>query len=101
MNYFIDIDGTLTTEGSKPWGDPIKSRIDRVMESAMNPGHQVVLWSANGEGYAFEWAKKHLELAALQMVTCLGKPDMIIDDSPAVRAFGPVGKGTCPEWLDS
>ncbi len=98
MNYFIDIDGTLTKDGSKPWGDPIQARIYRVVELARDPVHQVVIWSANGMEYARAWI---LDQGLSGMVTCLGKPDMIIDDSPAVRAFGPVGKGTCPEWLDS
>lgn len=80
MNIYIDIDGTLTDEPLKKWGNPIWERIRRV-EYLVNLGYRVVIWSGGGHDYANEWVRKH----QLEGVIALGKPDAYIDDNPNIR----------------
>lgn len=82
MRIFIDIDGTLTTDGNHAWG-PVRPRaLERVRE-LMAAGHEVFLWSARGEQYAFDFARKNRLLAGAQF---LGKPDIYVDDHKEIRA---------------
>lgn len=84
MRIYIDIDGTLTTDGEKAWG-PVRPRaIERVQELAL-AGHEIFLWSARGEQYARDFASKHcLPFATV----CLGKPDIYVDDHKEIRDRG-------------
>ncbi len=80
MNINCDIDGTLTHDGTKAWGEPNLENIAAIREAAAN-GHTVVLWSATGEAYAKEFAKKH----KINARACLAKPDICFDDIETIR----------------
>ncbi len=94
MNYFIDIDGTLTTVPTKPWGDVIPDRVAAV-KMMIHRGDTVVLWTGGGAVYAKAFAKKH----GLDCL-CIGKPDMIIDDNPKLRPCFEHTLVSGPEVLD-
>lgn len=101
---FVDIDGTLTSEPNKPQGAPIASRVERVKEFVAS-GDEVILWSARGREYVEAFAAKN----GIGNVTCVSKPDLVIDDNPTIRpaarmpiidpaiAFGD-GASQSPEW---
>jgi len=78
-HYFCDIDGTLTHDGGKAWGEPNLQMIEAVRKLAEE--ESVVLWSARGRMYAHKFAAKY----DIPVDFCLGKPEMIIDDSPIIR----------------
>lgn len=77
---FIDIDGTLTSAPTRPWGPVYEKRLERVRD-LITKGETVVLWSARGTTYA----KKFAEQYALNGVLPLGKPELIVDDNPTIR----------------
>lgn len=72
---FIDIDGTLTFDRLKPWGQPRLDQIDKV-KRLIAEGKFVVVWSAGGAVYAKAFCEKY-ELQCLSM----GKSLVIIDDN--------------------
>lgn len=84
MRIYIDIDGTLTTDGSHAHG-PVRHRaIDRTRE-LIAAEHEVFIWSGRGSMYAMEFShKNNLFLAA----GYLGKPDIYIDDHKEMRDPG-------------
>jgi hydroxymethylpyrimidine pyrophosphatase-like HAD family hydrolase len=77
---YIDIDGTLTTEPEKPWGQPRSARIDR-LRAMIAEGAQIVLWSGGGTAYAQAFAKQY----RLDGAIAIGKPECLIDDNPRIR----------------
>lgn len=81
LPIFIDIDGTLTTTPDKAWGPVIAYRIDKI-QRLVEEGHEVVLWSAGGSGYAKSFARR---VGLGDLVTCIGKPRCIVDDTPYIR----------------
>ena len=83
MNINCDIDGTLTKDGTRKWGAPREANIDAIREAADN-GHVVVLWSASGETYARNFARKYKIRARI----CLAKPDVCFDDHHDIRPDG-------------
>ncbi len=52
MRFFIDIDNTLTT-GRAMWSEPNLEMIAKV-EKLIEQGHEVIIWSTGGTGYARE-----------------------------------------------
>ena len=90
MIYYIDIDGTLTDNPSRP-GNPIERRLEAV-RALVSAGHQVYVWSARGNTYA-----AHFIVANNLPATASPKPDIIIDDNPKIR---PGWKVEPPEYLD-
>ena len=77
---FIDIDGTLTTTPSRPWGPTIAARLNRVRD-LLAAGQQVVVWSGNGTAYATQFVEKH----GLEGAVSIGKPELVVDDNPDIR----------------
>ena len=82
MPIFIDIDGTLTDSGLHG-GKPIDERL-MIVRKLVKAGKEVVIWSAGGTEYAQRFAKDH----DINGVTCIGKPCLLVDDNPRVRAGG-------------
>ncbi len=77
---FIDIDGTLTMDGSHGWGTPILSRLEKVRE-LIKQGYEVIVWSGGGTKYAKDFCKFH----RLEVTLAIGKPGKIVDDNPKIR----------------
>lgn len=75
---YIDIDGTLTNQGSKG-GKPIIERIDKV-KKLISEGKQVIIWSGSGLEYAQNFCKEN----QLFPYIALGKPSIFIDDNPNI-----------------
>jgi len=80
VTIYCDIDGTLTDKPTGPWGNPNKENIEAIQAAIAN-GHTVVLWSATGESYAKQFAKKY----EINAHVCLGKPDVCFDDWKTIR----------------
>ena len=78
---FIDIDGTLTDLPLKPWGNLIPGRVEHIRRLVAQ-GYKVVIWSGGGTRYAQEFVKK---IGIDDIVTAIGKPEMIVDDDPGMR----------------
>ena len=74
MRFFIDIDNTLTT-GRAMWSEPNLEMIAKV-EKLIEQGHEVIIWSTGGTGYARDFCAKH----NLEPLLTIGKPDIIVDD---------------------
>lgn len=77
---YIDVDGTLTDKPDGPWGEPREDIIETV-RSAIAAGHQVIIWSAQGEDYARAFAAMH----HLHAYAYLSKPDLCVDDRNPIR----------------
>ena len=77
---FVDIDGTLTDDRHKGHGRPIASRIQKLRDH-LGAGGELVIWSAGGTDYAKQFAADN----GLEGATCVGKPDLFVDDNPTVR----------------
>ena len=83
VSIYCDIDGTLTNNPLGPWGNPNKENIAAIRAAIAN-GHTVVLWSATGESYAKEFAKRY----DISAHACLAKPDVCFDDHAGIRPNG-------------
>ncbi len=77
---YIDIDGTLTKDGKRMWGEVIPERII-VVRALLRAGKQVVIWSGGGTAYAKAFVDQH----DLQGAIAIGKPEYCIDDNPTIR----------------
>ena len=70
-SLFVDVDDTLLRSGR------IVGPVAAAIEAAMSQGTDVVVWSARGKAHA----ERAAQMAGLEgRVTCVGKPDAIIDD---------------------
>ena len=78
-HHFCDIDGTLTYNGGEGWGTPNWEMIGAIRELAKE--ESVVLWSARGRKYAQLFNDKY----SIGAEFCIGKPNMIIDDTATIR----------------
>ena len=94
LPVFIDIDGTLTADGSKRGGEPLPSRINAVRKM-IDQGSDVVLWSYAGGEYAAEFAVAH----GIEAIATIGKPRLVIDDNPDIVPMGMNIRH--PKYLDS
>lgn len=83
MNVFCDIDGTLTDQPLKMWGNPNMEAIGKLKELARSGKHRVHLWSGGGYKYAKAFAEKYGLIQ--EGIIPLGKPDVLIDDNPKLR----------------
>ena len=81
MIVFCDIDGTLTDDPVKKWGEPHIERIELIKEK-IKDGHTVVVWSGNGTEYAQNFCKLH----GIKAKFMIGKPDIYIDDKKEVMS---------------
>lgn len=79
---YFDVDGTLTTDGDVPWSPPRLDIISKVKEE-IAAGSKVVLWSATGQEYCREFAKRY-DIDGLE--ACLSKPSVYVDDNPQIRS---------------
>ncbi len=86
-HIFIDIDGTLTDTPTEAGGKAIPERIEHIWR-LVGSNQSVVIWSARGAAYARAFAAQH---GLLEIVTAIGKPEIMVDDDPGIRA-----KGTMP-----
>ncbi len=82
-HIFIDIDGTLTDNPTEP-GKAIAERIEHIKQ-LVGQNQSVVIWSARGAAYARSFASEH---GLLEIVTAIGKPEILVDDDPGIRAKG-------------
>ena len=82
-HIFIDIDGTLTDNPTEP-GNAIPERVERI-KHLVGQNQSVVIWSARGAAYARSFASEH---GLLEIVTAIGKPEILVDDDPGIRAKG-------------
>ena len=79
---FIDIDGTLTDQGTQG-GNPLSERIEKVRHMIAQ-GVAVVIWSGTGTVYARDFADRH----GLAVLAAIGKPEYLVDDNPHIRPPG-------------
>lgn len=77
---YIDVDGTMTWDGTKKWGPP-RQEIMELVTSARLAGHTVIFWSAQGGDYARAFARYHHLMAHAY----LSKPDLAVDDCETIR----------------
>lgn len=80
MTIFCDIDGTLTTTPGKPWG-PVREWLVEKLKKRQRAGDDIVLWSGRGKKYVEEFTLS----IGFPFVTCVSKPDLVIDDNPGIR----------------
>jgi hypothetical protein len=78
---YCDVDNTLTIE-DVPCAEP-RVEVIRKLKAAIKKGWKVVLWSACGQEYCREFAKKH-DIQGLE--ACLSKPWRIVDDNKEIRS---------------
>lgn len=85
--YYVDVDGTLTGVGSRPWCEMSPERLKPIKDLHMK-GHTLYLWSAQGAAYARHFA----EYNAIETYFAgfLDKPDGCFDDVPTIRPKLPV-----------
>jgi len=83
MRIFCDIDGTLTDNPQKRWGNPRPEMIAKIND-LIEKGNKVILWSAGGTCYAKAFAKSH----GIKAIACLAKPDIMVDDKKTIRTRG-------------
>lgn len=70
-SLYVDVDDTLLRSGR------IVGPVATAIEAAISQGTDVVIWSARGKSHA----ERAAQMAGLYgRVTCLCKPDAIIDD---------------------
>ncbi len=77
---FCDVDGTLSEDGTRKWAPP-RHDVMEVLSAAIAAGHEVILWSAQGEDYCRAWARRY----HLGPHACISKPDLAVDDRPLLR----------------
>ena len=80
-HIFIDIDGTLTDTPTEAGGKAIPERIEHIWR-LVGLNKSVVIWSARGAAYARAFAAQH---GILEIVTAIGKPEILVDDDPSIR----------------
>ena len=78
---YVDIDGTLTDNGSAPWGNLITERLEKLKSQA--PGSRLYAWSAQGEAYVRQFLEYHGIAGMFYGVA--DKPDVCYDDVPTIR----------------
>jgi len=79
-HIFMDIDGTLTDNPTEP-GNAIPERIEHI-KYLVGQNQSVVIWSARGAAYARNFAREN---GLLEIVTAIGKPEILVDDDPGIR----------------
>ena len=78
MTYYVDIDGTLTTKQRRYWWrqpNGIREDVVAKVRALIADGHEVILWSG-GTGYAKRAARE----MGIDGVTCIGKPNVLVDN---------------------
>ena len=80
-HIFIDIDGTLTDNPTEAGGKAIPERIEHIWR-LVGSNQSVVIWSARGAAYARNFAREN---GILEIVTAIGKPEVLVDDDPSIR----------------
>ena len=84
MRIFIDIDGTLTTDGSHA-GGRVRPRSINHVRRLIGDGHEVTLWSARGAEYVVGFA---IDNGLGDAAMFLSKPDIYVDDHEEIRDRG-------------
>ena len=80
LPIFIDIDGTLTNRPNTG-GAVLPERLARIRE-LVDMGHEIIIWSTGGTKYAQNFVRVH----NINGVVCIGKPRLMVDDNPKIRA---------------
>lgn len=77
MIFYIDVDGTLTSEqrGRSAFKSPPRQDIIDKVKQLIKQGHQVVIWTGNTN-----YARRVCELYGIAAVAAVRKPDVIVDN---------------------
>ncbi len=93
--FYVDYIATLMTEPRKKWG-PIRPDVLGKVKRLIADGHNVVLWTAAGTGYAKMFAVRY----DIDAMACLCKPGIIVDDNPNIRPRGYCNPVSPEEFLE-